>query len=157
MRRLILLSCLNLFCANTFAQSFVNVGADQVEEVLKHKTDTTYVVNFFASWCVPCIQELPELQAFSEEHKDEKIKLILVSLDFEEDAEEALIPLLHKYSITEPVWLLAESGNRWITRIDRHWNGSIPATLVVNQQSKKREFITQRVTRASLNQSLKNP
>lgn len=146
-----------LAAVTALAQSYVKVSPAQVEEVLKRKTDTTYVVNFFASWCAPCILELPELQAFATEHQSEKVKLILVSLDFEEDAEEALIPLLHKYSITEPVWLLTESGNRWITRIDKHWNGSIPATLVVNQQSKKREFINQRVTRASLNQSLKNP
>lgn len=144
-------------CSSLTAQSYVKVSASQIEELLRQKNDTTYVINFFASWCAPCIQELPELQAFSAEHKDEKIKLILVSLDFEEDAEEALIPLLHKYSITEPVWLLTESGNRWITRVDKHWNGSIPATLVVNHQMRKREFITQRVTRASLNQSLKNP
>lgn len=157
MGRLILLCCLNLFCANTFAQSFVNVGAEQVEEVLKRKTDTTYVVNFFASWCVPCLQELPDLQAFASEHQTEKVKVILVSLDFEEDVAEALNPLLQKYSITETVWLLKEDGNRWITRIEKQWNGSIPATLMVNHAQKKRIFLQQRVTRAKLNEYLTTP
>jgi thiol-disulfide isomerase/thioredoxin len=144
-------------CLSLTAQSYAKVSESQIEELLRQKNDTTYVINFFASWCAPCVQELPELQAFAVEHRTEKVKLILVSLDFEEDAEDALMPLLNKYTITEPVWLLSESGNRWIARVDKHWNGSIPATLLVNHQLKKREFITQRVTNASLNQSLKNP
>lgn len=146
-----------LAAVTALTQSYLKVSAAQVEEVLKRKTDTTYVVNFFASWCAPCIQELPELQAFAAEHQSEKVKLILVSLDFEEDADEALIPLLHKYSITDPVWLLREDGNRWITRIDKHWGGSIPATLIANQSHNQRLFLPQRVTRVSLNQYLKTP
>jgi hypothetical protein len=54
-----------------------------------------------------------------------------------------------------PVWLLTETGNRWITRIDKHWNGSIPATMVFNNQHKMRIFVTQRVNRTMLNQYLK--
>jgi thiol-disulfide isomerase/thioredoxin len=144
-------------CSLHTAQSYVKVSAAQVEEVLKRKTDTTYVVNFFASWCAPCMQELPELQAFAQAHAQEQVQLIFVSLDFEEDAENKLLPLLRKFEITQPVWLLVETGNRWITRIDRHWNGSIPATLVFNNTKKKRTFITQRVTRTMLNQYMQQP
>jgi thiol-disulfide isomerase/thioredoxin len=133
------------------------VNATHVEELLKRKTDTTYVLNFFASWCAPCIQELPELQAFAAEHRAEKVKLILVSLDFEEDASESLIPLLQKYAIADPVWLLREDGNRWIARIDKQWNGSIPATIMVNHARKQRLFMQQRVTRELLNQKLLKP
>jgi thiol-disulfide isomerase/thioredoxin len=136
------------------AQSYLKVNASQLEELLKQKNDTTYVFNFFASWCAPCIQELPELKAFAQEHAGEKVRLIFVSLDFEEDAEEALIPLLRKFEIIQPVWLLTETGNRWITRIDKQWNGSIPATMVFNNQHKMRVFVTQRVNRAMLNQYL---
>lgn len=143
--------------AEAWAQSYVKVSAVEVEELLKRKTDTTYVLNFFASWCAPCIQELPELQAFAAEHQTEKVKLILVSLDFEEDAQEALLPLLQKYSITNPVWLLSEDGNRWITRIDRHWSGSIPATIIVNQAHQQRILLTQRVKHECLNEHVKTP
>jgi len=139
------------------AQSYSKVNATHVEELLKRKTDTTYVLNFFASWCAPCIQELPELQAFAAEHRAEKVKLILVSLDFEEDASESLIPLLQKYAIADPVWLLREDGNRWIARIDKQWNGSIPATIMVNHARKQRLFMQQRVTRELLNQKLLKP
>jgi len=139
------------------AQSYVKASAAQLQELLKQKNDTTYVINFFASWCAPCTQELPELQAFAQEHAQEQVQLIFVSLDFEEDAENTLLPLLRKFGITQPVWLLAETGNRWITRIDRQWNGSIPATLVFNNTKKKRTFITQRVTRTMLNQYMQQP
>lgn len=144
-------------CSSLTAQSYVKVSVFQLEELIRQKNDTTYVINFFASWCAPCIQELPELQAFAREHASEKVRLVYVSLDFEEDAEEALLPLLRKFEITQPVWLLAETGNRWITRIDKQWSGSIPATLVFNGNQKKRQFTAQRVTRVMLNQFLQQP
>jgi thiol-disulfide isomerase/thioredoxin len=143
--------------ACAFAQSYVKVSSEQLEELLKRKSDTTYVVSFFASWCAPCIQELPDLQAFALEHQAEKVKVILVSLDFEEDASEALIPLMEKYAITQPVWLLVANGNRWISHVDKHWNGSIPATLIFNNAVKKRILLQQRVTRSMLNQQLIAP
>jgi len=151
------LICLLVFCTCSCAQSYVKVSTEQLEELLKHKSDTTYVVSFFASWCAPCIQELPDLQAFALEHQAEKVKVILVSLDFEEDASEALIPLMEKYAITQPVWLLVANGNRWISHVDKHWNGSIPATLIFNNAVKKRILLQQRVTRSMLNQQLIAP
>jgi len=151
------LICLLVFYTCSFAQSYVKVSSEQLEELLKRKSDTTYVVSFFASWCAPCIQELPDLQAFALEHQTEKVKVILVSLDFEEDASEALIPLMEKYAITQPVWLLVENGNRWISHVDKHWNGSIPATLIFNNAVKKRVLLQQRVTRTVLNQQLIAP
>ena len=151
------LICLLVFYTCSFAQSYVKVSSEQLEELLKRKSDTTYVVSFFASWCAPCIQELPDLQAFALEHQAEKVKVILVSLDFEEDASEALIPLLQKHSIYQPVWLLVANGNRWISHVDKHWNGSIPATLIFNNAVKKRILLQQRVTRSMLNQQLIAP
>ena len=148
------LICLLVFYTCSFAQSYVKVSSEQLEELLKRKSDTTYVVSFFASWCAPCIQELPDLQAFALEHQAEKVKVILVSLDFEEDVSEALMPLLQKHSIYQPVWLLDANGNRWISHVDKHWNGSIPATLIFNNAVKKRILLQQRVTRTVLNQQL---
>ena len=155
--RVVCFLALLFVCISLTAQSYVKVSASRIEDLLQQKNDTTYVINFFASWCAPCIQELPELQAFAREHALDKIRLMYVSLDFEEDAEEALLPLLRKFEITQPVWLLTETGNRWITRIDRQWNGSIPATLVFNNTKKKRTLITQRVTRTMLNQYMQQP
>jgi hypothetical protein len=67
------------------------------------------------------------------------------------------MPLLQKYAITQPAWLLVENGNRWISHVDKHWNGSIPATLMINNAVKKRILLQQRVTRSMLNQQIIAP
>src|SRR5688572_595506 len=49
---------------------------------LNADNDTTYIVNFWATWCKPCVEELPHFEQLYQEYKDKKVRLILVSLDF---------------------------------------------------------------------------
>lgn len=112
----------------------------QFEKSILNATDTTYVVNFWATWCKPCIQELPFFNAYGEQHKNEKIKVILVSLDFKNQVESHLMPFLHKNKYSSKVILLADKDyNTWLSKADPEWSGSIPATLLV--LGDKRQFI----------------
>jgi thiol-disulfide isomerase/thioredoxin len=135
-----------------------------VPEILKFKKlaaiiaktdDTTRVFNFFASWCMPCIKELPEFESLAQEKKHEKVKIIYVSLDFINSYQESLIPLMNKLALTQKVYLLNESDpNKWINEIDKNWSGSIPATLIVNHQKKRYKFIPNSISKATLKKYL---
>lgn len=94
--------------------------------------DTTYVINFWATWCKPCVKELPYFEALHNKTKNEKIKIILVSLDFKKQKETHLIPFLYKNKLNAQVVLLADSDyNRWLSKVDEDWSGSIPATWLI--------------------------
>jgi len=97
---------------------------------IKNK-DTTYVVNFWATWCKPCVQELPAFDSLHTITKNGPIKVILVSLDFKEDIETKINPFLVKKNIKSEVVLLDEiNGNDYINKISEKWSGAIPATLI---------------------------
>ena len=92
--------------------------------------DTLYIYNFWATWCLPCVKEMPYFQQVHEEYADQKVKLIFVSLDFINLLSKKLIPFINKRNITEDVWLLDERNpNSWIDKVSTEWSGSIPATL----------------------------
>ena len=57
------------------------VKIDDLKKVYTKPNDTTYIINFFATWCGPCMQEIPILNKFYEEHKNTATQLIFVSLD----------------------------------------------------------------------------
>ena len=101
-------------------------------------SEKTYVVNFWATWCSPCIKELPYFEGINNEFKDKNIEVILVSLDFPSQIESRLIPYLKKNKIKSRVILLNDSKiNTWVPKISEKWDGGIPATLIVNPKNYK--------------------
>lgn len=115
---------------------------DEFEKALLKQNDTLYVVNFWATWCAPCVKELPYFEDFSKENSNQKVKVILVSLDFEKQKDSKLIPFLKRKKITSDVVLLLEKDyNNWLPKVDKNWSGSIPATLLI--KGNKRQFVEQ--------------
>jgi len=103
----------------------------QMEQLLSKQNDTTYVVNFWATWCRPCVAELPYFEQLNNNFKSEKLKVILVSLDFETELEQRVKPFLSKKGIQSDVYLLNEpDANTWINKVSPQWSGAIPATVI---------------------------
>lgn len=99
------------------------------KEILSDK-NTIYVVNFWATWCGPCVKELPHFEQLNSENKN--IKVVLVSLDFKNTLESKLKPFLKKKNIKSEVVLLTDTDyNSWLPQVDKEWSGSIPATLII--------------------------
>lgn len=109
-----------------------------LEYFLKQDNDTTYVVNFWATWCVPCIEELPYFEKLNSEYKNEKVKVILVSLDMSKQIESRLIPFIQKKGLQSKVLLLNDpDANSWIEKVDKSWSGAIPATVIYKKDKKR--------------------
>lgn len=94
------------------------------------KNDTTYVINFWATWCQPCVKELPHFEQLTEKYKDSKVKVVLVSLDFPKQLESKLVPFVKKHELKSTVVTLLDGKyNDWIDKVSKEWSGAIPATL----------------------------
>jgi len=104
---------------------------DQLEPALQFTNDTVYLVNFWATWCAPCIAELPAIQAVEKKYSDKKFKVLLVSLDMPGQLNSRLLPFVRSNKITSEVVLLDDPNqNRWIDRVDKQWSGEIPYTII---------------------------
>ena len=115
------------------------------EPYLNQKNDTIYIVNFWATWCAPCVAELPNFEKVSADYKNQKVKVILVSLDFKKQVETSLIPFVKKHNLRSQVIHLSDpDANSWISKVDSAWSGAIPATVIYNRT--KRKFYEQSFT-----------
>lgn len=104
-------------------------------EELKAKTinsanDTLYVVNFWATWCKPCIEELPYFEQARKNNAGKKVKIFLISVDFMSEREK-VSKFSEKKMFQNEVYLLnAGNPNSWINEIEKSWDGAIPATIM---------------------------
>lgn len=122
-----------------------------LEEVLSRDTDKLQVINFWATWCAPCIKELPYFENLNANSSD-KLDVTLVSLDFEDEFEKRVLPFVEKRDIKSQVLLLDEIDyNSWIDKVDPSWSGAIPATLIINPSNGKRKFLEKEMNEGELN------
>lgn len=119
-------------------------------EPMLHKDDNrTYVINFWATWCKPCVEEMPYFQAAHDTYGDRDVKVLLVSLDFPDKLESQVIPFIKKNSLTPQVVLLDDPDeNTWIPKVDESWSGALPSTLIYHKS--QRAFYEQSFTKESL-------
>ena len=111
---------------------------NQLKPLLERKDNKTYVVNFWATWCAPCVKELPYFEKIRKEYANKNVEVVLVSLDFPKQVERALIPFLNKRNIQSDVILLDDvNEDVWIKAIDENWSGALPATVIYNKGSRK--------------------
>ncbi len=118
---------------------------DEFSHWLEKETDSLYVVNFWATWCAPCVKEIPDFEKLYAKYKTDKVKLLFVSLDFPNQLETRVIPFIDRMDMKAQVVLLDDTrANRWIPLVDENWTGAIPATLIYNQDF--REFYAREFT-----------
>lgn len=131
------------------------IKSDDLVKRFTNSSDTTYVINFWATWCAPCVKELPEFEKLNTNYKNKKVKVILVSMDFIADYEKKLVPFVKKKKLQSEVIVLNETKpNEFIDKISTKWNGSIPATMIVNNAKKYSGFFEQELTYGFLQEKI---
>jgi len=152
--RVFIIICLSLITYSVNAQVKLLTLNDLDKRIAGGK-DTTYVINFWATWCAPCVAELPNFEKFRLTNLKKPVKVLLVSLDFKSKLQKEVIPFVQKNNIKAEVFVLNEPDQQlYIERIDKKWSGAIPATLFVNK--KVRHFYEKEFTAEELKNTLLN-
>jgi thiol-disulfide isomerase/thioredoxin len=140
MNRFISLFCCFLFViGSTSAQNTLpSVKIGDIVAELQKQDDTTRVVNLWATWCAPCVKELPHFIAEQQASKDKKLKIILLAVEDKKATVEAFIK--RKNYTANFAFLDETDANKWIPQINPDWEGEIPVTLVVNNAKKIKHF-----------------
>lgn len=128
---------------------------DELQAYLESKdTNKTYVINFWATWCAPCVKELPYFEQLNANYAKKGVEVILVSLDFPKQIDTKLKPFIKKQGLKSEVVVLNDvDSNTWIPKVNEDWSGAIPATLIYNK--KERAFYGRTFTYQELETELK--
>ena len=140
-----------LFCLTlrSFAQQTQVIKFDKLQSLIEEKGDQVHVINFWATWCAPCVKELPLFEALNARN-DPRVRVTLISLDFADELNK-VDAFISRRKIKSQVFLLDEIDyNSWIDRVEKSWGGAIPATLFINQQTGQRKFVDRELRNGEL-------
>ncbi|MCF8328571.1 MAG: TlpA family protein disulfide reductase [Bacteroidales bacterium] len=119
------------------AQNISVVEFEDIEKEFQKNDDTVRVINFWATWCVPCVEEMPYFVEAETKFGSEKVKFLYISLDLPKNIENKVVPFVDKQGMQGGVVLLDDpDANTWINKVDPSWSGAIPATVIYKGDNK---------------------
>ncbi len=158
MKKLLVTVCFGLALIQLNAQSTA-IPRYKISDLVKliDTSRTPLVINFWASWCGPCVREIPWFEKSVAAYRDKGVQLLLVSLDFADDYPKGIAQFAQKNGyLSRIAWLDETDAEQFCPKIDSSWDGVIPATLFVNKKLQYRKFFGRQLTEAQLLQELQS-
>lgn len=140
MRKLLAIS-LFLTACTVQAQQAEIVKLGQLQELIQSKSDHIKVINFWATWCAPCIKELPLFEKLGQERSDVQVTLVSMDLDLDPNPEKVHKFVARKKLQSKVLILDEQDPNSYINQIDKNWSGALPATIIINGKTGQRKFV----------------
>lgn len=155
MKRIILCAALLLFFAAAYSQNIAKLKMTDVVQRMNQANDTTYIVNFWATFCKPCVAEIPSFIQLAEKYKTQKVKLVLVSLDLPSYYPKRIAAFVAaKKWKTSVAWLNETNADYFCPMVDSAWSGAIPASVVINAKRGYKKFWEGEVKEEALKSAL---
>jgi len=146
MKHILITSCLLLTASFGFSQTIKKVKVTEVEEYIKN-SDHPIVLNCWATWCAPCVEEIPYFMETVKKYSDQKVELVLMSLDFASSYPNKIIDLIkRKHFEATFLWLNETNADYFCPKIDPKWDGTLPSTLYIDPKTGYRKFFGRPMT-----------
>lgn len=125
---------------NVSAQTVEILTFEQLQTRIANQQQEVVVYNFWATWCKPCVEEMPAFEKLAADYKAKGLAVVFVSMDFKSKHAKVVDFVAQKQLQNEVVLLNAPDYNAWIDKISPQWSGAIPATMVVKKTGNVLKF-----------------
>jgi thiol-disulfide isomerase/thioredoxin len=137
------------------AAGIQKIRITELESYIAH-CDHPLIVNFWATFCVPCVKEIPYFQSTVDRYKDKEVELVLVSLDLPGYYPARVAAFVKKSEFTARVfWLNETDADYFCPKVDPGWSGGIPCSLFINNKSHYRRFFDRQLTEPQVGLEIK--
>ena len=138
-----------------FSQPISKIKITDLNKLI-NESDSVLIINFWATFCKPCVEEIPDLIRLSKKYKKEKVALYLVSLDLEDYYPQKIKRFVAKKKYAANIaWLNESNADYFCSIIDTTWSGAIPATLFVNNKTGYRKFYEKKLTAGKMEEAIR--
>jgi thiol-disulfide isomerase/thioredoxin len=158
MNKLIIIALLFFAIAftNANAQSIPKWKLDDLKTAIS-KADKPTIFNFWATFCKPCVAEIPYFQQLAKKYESAGVQLVLISLDLSEAYPKQISSFATKYKFTSPIKFLDETNaDLFCPAVDDSWSGAIPASLFINNKKGYRKFFEEQLSKERLEKEIQS-
>ena len=130
------------------------IKISDLEKTIKEST-SPMIINFWATYCVPCIEEIPYFQEMAKKYQSKGVSLLLVSLDLRTAYPTKIDAMAKRLKLTAPIaWLNETNADYFCPRVDSSWSGGLPASLFVSNVTGYRKFYEDEVSKEKLEKEI---
>jgi thiol-disulfide isomerase/thioredoxin len=140
LRALVTLLAATALAAAPGAPAPAPATAAQILDAVKAAHAKAVVVNVWATWCIPCREEMPDLLRLRRAYQDRGVALLLVSGDFGSAREQAAA-FLTEQGVDFPTYIKTGDDTAFINAFDPQWSGTLPATFIYDGQGRRRRAL----------------
>ncbi|MDQ3846307.1 MAG: TlpA family protein disulfide reductase [Bacteroidota bacterium] len=142
---------------SAFTQEIPKWKVKDLETFIKDAKQPT-IINFWATFCKPCLEELPYIQSLQKKYENAGVQLLLVSLDMSEafPAKIKSVANKQKLKISSIVFLNETDADLFCPVVDKSWSGAIPASLFINNKKGYRKFYEEQLTKEIVEKEITN-
>jgi thiol-disulfide isomerase/thioredoxin len=133
---LIMLSMLGV--SRSFTQEVKPLSSiNDIRQVMDSNKGKVLLLNFWATWCKPCVKEFPELLKLYNDYKNKEFEIVFISTDVPEDVDSKVIPFLKNQGVDFITYYNNfNDPAELINFVDMKWEGAIPSTYIYDKQGK---------------------
>src|SRR5262245_48989416 len=137
-KKMFLLFFIAMGCGLCQAQDLRVMNFKELNSVISRRSDTIRIVNFWATWCKPCVGELHDFVKLQKELSKQKIQFIFVSMDFLSQTQKVK-EAIQRLGMQGMLVQLNEKGGDWIDSLDKNWGGALPYTVLIRADNSRAE------------------
>jgi peroxiredoxin len=111
-------------------------GAEELRKLRRNPTGKTLLVNFWTTWCGPCIAEFPEFQKMWRMYRNRPFELVMVSANFPDEEKGVRKVLDANHATTRNLIFSGTDTYEQMAAFDPEWNGAVPYTMLIAPDGK---------------------
>jgi thiol-disulfide isomerase/thioredoxin len=112
-----------------------------LKNLITNRNGKILLLNVWATWCPPCIEEFPDLVRIYNTYNDDKFEILGISVDEPDEINSKVIPFLNKNKVPFKVYLAKlDNEEKFINALNSSWNGAIPATFIYDSAGRQKYF-----------------
>ncbi len=117
------------------------IDEERFDQLIKQRNGKYLLLNVWATWCVPCIEEFPDLIRLVKEYENSNFEIVGLSVDYPDEVESKIVPFLKKHQVNFRVYVRNfKDDQKFINRLNPNWSGAVPATAIYDSQGTQKTF-----------------